>query len=91
MGSLLNLLYKLTSKQIISIAALLLGLTGTIILVFGLKVRGGTDPELLNKIRTSEEVTSPSEVRQKLLVICFGLFLIGVAVLLQICVILQYP
>ena len=75
-----DLMYK--SLQAIPI---ILALAGTFMLAFGLKVRPGISNEMRKKLEIEKEgLISPSDVKQRTGLMCWGLALISIAAALQL-------
>ena len=73
----------------LSILAIALGVTGTFLIAFGLKIRGGTTPELRRKWRLKDGEGMSSDVEQRTTLTRLGLALIVFAGAIQVVVILM--
>ena len=73
------------NPKLLQIIPIILALAGTIMLAFGLKIRGGISVDLRQKLKIAEkELTPPTDVKQCPILIIMGLLLISAAATFQV-------
>ena len=76
----------------IQLSSIILGLIGTFLLAFGLRVREGISSDLRRELKIEEKgLIAPSDVRQRIGLFYGGLLLLTVSAVLQIGLLFCHP